>query len=285
MKVICAISGLTLTVSHLPGTLRNTGWYHPIFSLPQRKLLGYYSLSARQELTPECEYLTFLALLHSTGAVDWTCPATFTPESLLIVRANIAQLLQAIELTNVITERFPSFSQPRLRFTPSIADLSTIHLYIRSWRENIESYRESYASFKQKRELGELEQKLRVTFSDRSRAALIAEWAATISSFPESTAEYWKRIIRACENDDKIFLIPRSDIATLKDYCCENIPCDSLHWHTLIELLNSGIQRQINYLGYDAGLGYTISAQDTPSEPTALVSSIIARIRLNIKQK
>mgnify|MGYP000735790344 CR=1 FL=1 len=51
-KILCAYSGIEFSCEHFPITLHARESYHPIFNVPQKKLLSYLGKWAGNELTP-----------------------------------------------------------------------------------------------------------------------------------------------------------------------------------------------------------------------------------------
>jgi hypothetical protein len=61
-----------------------------------------------------------------------------------------------------------------------------------------------------------------------------------------------------------MFNISLELIKEIKDYCECNIDCDSIHFHTLSQVLREGIHRHTNYLGGGSlALGYTLLTEGT----------------------
>ena len=63
MKYQCAYSNLQLNVDYFPGFISTTETIHPIFHIPQKKLLSYLGKWSSGELTETDSYLLFLAIL------------------------------------------------------------------------------------------------------------------------------------------------------------------------------------------------------------------------------
>ena len=75
MKVICKYSSIPFTCEHFPGVLDRGETCHPIFLIPQKKLLSYLGKWSSGGLTPTDSYLLFLAILHSSEQIYWRTPA------------------------------------------------------------------------------------------------------------------------------------------------------------------------------------------------------------------
>lgn len=259
----CAISGLKIKVQYGPLTIpAREGYYHPIFALPRKKLLGLYSRSCTGSLSPTDNYLIFLAILHSSGAIRWTCPASCDPSSshtLKLVQNNMRQLIEVVELTDRII--VPSFRQPQFIVASDNSDLRQIPNWIAAWNQNIEEFKQGYAAAKQREDLKKIENKLsyfiRSGLDTSQYISVVANWAEQAADFPRQKSERWKYIIRVCFNEEKVFSIPLAEIKEVKAYCEENIEAGSIHFHELHSALQAGIRNHSSFLGLEA-VGYSL---------------------------
>ena len=270
MKIICSISGLQLSVSAVPYTItKPTGYYHPIFSLKASALYTLYSKYCEGSLDDTSSYLLFLAFLHGSGSVDWRTHATLSPSApttKALIANNIYQLISVLEKTAAIT--VPSFIQPTFVISNSTASLDSIPNWIKAWEKNIEDFHTGYRNQKIEQKLREVENKLTYYIysgnAPATYATQIANWANAAACFPSSKVEYYKQIIRTCYSAERMFSTPLKDIKEVKAYCEENIEVGSIHFHTLMETLNTGIKNHSDFLGYDpssidpAAFGYEI---------------------------
>jgi len=109
MQILCAYSSITFTVEHFPGTLSSRESYHPVFDMPQKRLLSNLGKWSSGGLTPTDSYLMFLAVLRSTDLVDFRVPAIRTEKT----DATIAQNMEALCRTVI---RLNSVSNPAVCF-------------------------------------------------------------------------------------------------------------------------------------------------------------------------
>lgn len=288
-RITCKFSGITYKCEHVPMTLNHREISHPIFHLPQQKLLSLYSRYSDGALSSTDSYLLFLSLLHSTGAVTFKHPAIYTTETDKIIAANISQLVTVIFKSNAIVH--PTFRQPGFVLREDTASLSNIHIWIKAWSRNITEFSLGLSTIRDRENLMEIQNKLTALIKspetkDTQLASAVANWAALAADFPKNKLESWKGIIRRCFNLEAMFSTPKSELAEIKSYCEENLEVGSLHYHTLMKVLKTGIANHNDFLGLDSGffcdednsgdLGYTLLTTDnTVQEATML--DIISR--------
>lgn len=284
MKILCGISGIEFQCEHFPAYLTSREVTHPIFNLPQRKLLSFIPKFAAGELTETDSYLLFVALLASSDLAEFRVPCKRTAITSGIVYNQMEDLVICIGKMNLI--RHPSFQAPRIAITPDTASLENIEYWIANWEHSIEEWRDGYASYNQSRDLimreNALEKLIKSPHREIQLATQIADWAEIAGNFPQSTtlvnnapisiAGYWKQIIRKCINKDAIFAIPLDDLQELIEHCEENIPHGTIYAHTLMEMLRSGKDKNKNFLGLgdwdlaSSSLAYRILTDDDTVE-------------------
>lgn len=281
-KIHCAISGITFNCDHLPIALSNTaGYFHPVFALPYKRLLGLYSKHCQGHLTSTDSYLLFCAFLHSTGQVNWEQPASCNPAShqtTKLVENNISQLIRVIEVTNTIT--IPSFSQPSFTVASDNSALLQVPNWIKAWKANIQEFRDGYRQATLDKRIEEVEKKLTYLIispnATHSYVSVIADWAAKTAEFPKDKIEGWKKTIRACFNSEKMFSTPLAELREIKTFCENNIEPGSIHFHKLYEVLQEGIARHTDFLGMrPEALGYSLLPIDATAQDAELESIIM----------
>lgn len=294
MKALCGISGIQFQVEHFPAYIDSRDICHPIFYLPQRKLLGYISKWSNGELTPTDSYLLFLALLNSTDAVEWRVPVKRTKETDGLIANNMEDLVICIGKINTI--KHPSFKIPHIAITPDSSTLTSVEYWIANWEVSIEEWKDSYASYNEQRDLRDreyaLEKLIRTPHKEIQLATQIADWAEIAGDFPQSLtlvngahislAHYWKQIIRKCINKDSIYQIPLCDIDELITHCEENIPHGTIYAHTLMQMLRTGRDKNKNFLGLgDWDLASSATSFKILSESDSVESANIEALLLS----
>ena len=281
-KIICGISDIPITIPHVPMTLSRREYNHPIFYLPQKRLLGLYSTYTKGQLTDIDSYLLFLALLKSTESVEFVVPAKITVSTPHIIAANIGQLVNTIWSTNAI--RHPSFKQPKFFIRQDTANLDNIKIWIAAWKSNIEDFKSGINRDSDIRKLKKVEDKLsKLIFSPEAGktklSSAVAEWADKAACFPVATRDSWKLIIRKCYNLEAMFSTPKKDLVAIKEYCEENLEVGSIHYHTLMKTLRAGIANHNDFLGIGSlnsasSESYTLLTTDNTIEEAATLSLI-----------
>lgn len=268
MKILCSLSSLEFNVDHFPGTFHSRECYHPIFNLPQKRLLGYLGKWGAQELTTTDSYLLFLAILRSSDLLEFRVPVMRTTNTDSIIAQNMESLSRTVIKLNTVTH--PGVHFPHFVISPETRFLANVHHWIESWAEAYADYqsgsRRDYDNRKLlHRELA-LERMLKNPHKSLpEKASSIAEWASLAGSFPEflidnpltptsmrakiSCADYWKSIIVRCAKDDAIFAIPKADILELLEHVEENVPYGSIQSNALFSIIRRGIEKQKNFLG------------------------------------
>lgn len=276
MKILCAYSGIEFECSHFPGTFFSSELHHPIFNLPQKKLLAYTAKWAGGELTPTDSYLLFLALLHSSDHIIFRVPAYRDEHTNSIVAQNMEFLVRTVIKLNTVST--PSVSFPHFAITPDTRYLSNVHHWIEVWHQAYEDFHSGKAREYDDRKLLQREQALQRMIKNphkpiREYASQLADWAAAAGEFPSfltqspytSTQipcdEYWKTIITKCARDESLFSIPDSDLIELLEHCETTIPVGTIYSNALFKLLRAAQEKKKNFLkldDFDLSSGYKI---------------------------
>lgn len=297
MKILCALSSIEFTCEHIPGTFHSREIAHPIFSLPQKRLLAMTGKWAEGGLTPTDSYLLFLALLQSTDLIEWRIPVMRSEQTDSIVANNMEHLLRTvIKLPTV-----PNYEEvfPHYAISPDTRYLANVKYWIQNWHDRYDEFKSGYRSAHESAIIIRRENALaRLIKSPHKKPAdyahALAEWAASAGSFPTFSvsspfgsslhapipcAEFWKEIIVRCTKDDYIFSIPDADLQELRDHCFDNIDAGSIFSHALFAILKRASERKNTFLDLgdpDIHSTYRIlSSQQTAESAnmTALIDS------------
>jgi hypothetical protein len=264
MKILCALSSLEFECQHFPGYLTSREVSHPIFSVPQKKLISYLGKWGRQELTLTDSYLLFLAILNSSELVDFRVPAVRTEETDSLVAQNMESLAKVVTRLNAVTN--PSVIFPRYVISPDTKTLSNIPHWIENWNQSWQDFQDGVSREYDNRKLIVRETALERLIKSphlpiSSYASKLAEWAAVAGDFPENLklspftntkitcAEYWKQIIIRCTKEESLFSVPQRDIEYLLTHCECNISIGNLSSNALFKVLRRALERQKNFLG------------------------------------
>lgn len=263
MRILCAFSGIDFEVEHFPSYLNSRESYHPIFDIPQRKLIPYLRKWSARELTDIDSYLLFLATLNSTEQIEFRVPVYRSERTPQIIANNMENLFRVVLRMNTIAT--PSVVFPRYVITPDTKDLRSIPYWLQNWNDIYESFingsRKGYDDRKLAQKEALLERLIRNPHKEiKEYIGRIADWAAEAGNFPTfltisrlnnekmTCSDYWKQVIQACTTDVKALGIPKSDLEEILEHCETNIPIGTIHSHKLFKLLRDTITKQKNFL-------------------------------------
>lgn len=273
MKILCSYSSLEFSCDYFPGTYTSREIYHPIFSLPQKSLLAATKKWSAGELTTTDSYLLFLALLNSSGLVEFRVPVIRVPETDALVAQHMESLLRTVIKLNTVSE--PELVFPSFVITNYSRDLLTIPDLIHNWNSAYRDFKDGYVSAHESQKLiardNALSRMIRNPYKKPSDYAItLADWAALAGQFPSfvlispidnkstSCSDYWKAIIRYCTKNEYLFKVPTSDLQELIEHCEEYIDIGSINSHLLFKVLRTAAEKKRNYLGLgDLDLGAT----------------------------
>jgi hypothetical protein len=269
-KVTCAISGVTFNTDFFESPVLNVrfqeGYFHPIFAAKYADLYRLYYAHCKGQLKVADSYLLFLAFLHSSGSIIWESPASLDPmRSSVLVENNFSQLVAVLEKTNMI--QHDDFSQPKFKVAFDNSKLQQISNWIKAWEDNLYEYRTFRADIRSREKMKALTAKLSyeiLSGSDpKDYAQIIADWAAKAGDFPPDKTDLYKKTIKDCFFEERMFRTPLALLKELKDYCECNIEAGSIHFHTVLKVIKSGIHKHVDYLGGNSlSLGYTLLSND-----------------------
>jgi len=262
MKILCKYSGLEFQVQHFPFSLHSRECAHPVFSIPQLKLITVLAKKYPAELHPTDSYLGFLALLHSTGRFDWRVPCIYTPQMDSIIAHNMESLIRIIGITSAITH--PAFQIPAFVITPETRSLTTINHWIEICYQCYQQFQDGNKKAQLHDRIVRREQAMERIIKDPAKnpanyANQLAEWAALAGEFPTGTvpvdgkqlalSEYWKSMIRKAARGEAVFSLNDTDLVELIEHCEDVIPHGSIYAHALMKVLREAQDRKKNFLG------------------------------------
>ena len=285
MKILCGISGIEFTCEHFPASLTYREATHPIFNIPQKKLLAYLGKWASGELTPTDSYLLFLSILHSTDLVDFRVPAAKSSRTDSIIAQNMESLVKTVIRLNTVTN--PAVVFPHYAITQETKYLDNVKFWIDNWADVYKDFTEGYRRDTNSRKLLTREAALERLIKNphlpvSAYASKIADWASVAGEFPTfnvqspftkltvTLSDYWKDIIIRCTREDSVYAIPQSDIEELLEHCETNISIGTIYSNALFTVLRKALSKQKNFLGLgDLDIGrtkYTLLTESTSVE-------------------
>lgn len=267
MKALCSISSIEFTVEHFPGSLYSREVMHPVFYIPQKKLLSYLGkYSTPGAFTPVDSYLYFLALLNSTDLVHYRVPVYRGERTASIIAQQMEPLVKCISRINSVQN--PAFNFPQFIITPENRYLETIDIMIESCNNAYDEYKNGYVTAQDsqrliRRELA-LERLIKNPHRNTRQFGLsISEWAADAGEFPNTPmfegrkmlgrtiSDYWKEIIQIACSGQNYFSINPTHLAELLEHCELNIPFGTIQSHALFKALRTVRDKHKNFLGFD----------------------------------
>jgi hypothetical protein len=244
-KITCAYSGIEFSCEHMPLALSSREYHHPLFNIPKRKLLSLTGEWSRHRLSETESYLLYLSLLHSTDHMVWNSPAKYTERTKSIVANNMELLVNIIGKIDLI--QHPNFVIPKIFVSPDTADLTNSYHWICSWINCYDDWMQGNKDAALHDKLVDrqvaLERMIKSsTTKPQDLANRLADWAEDAADFPDHLilnpivrtgpkvikSAYWKSIIKACVNEDKIYRYPLKDVEELIFWCEDT---DDMHFH------------------------------------------------------
>ena len=262
-KIICAKSGIEFSCEHLPFSVSSREVSHPLFSVSSKKLVSLAGMWSAGKLSHTESYLTYLALLNSTGLIEWRVPASYHSKTNSIIANNMEQLIHIIGKIDII--KHPSFVLPHFVITPDTSSLENSYHWIQIWNQNYNDWAQNIKDHSndqelQRRELG-LQKLIKSSHKNiEDYPKILANWARIAGDFPTfsvqirgvkmSIDDYWESIIIKCAKAESIFQVPEADLRELIEHCEEHIVGDgSIYAIALMKYLRKGAEMQKNYLG------------------------------------
>lgn len=269
MQLICSKSSLAFTCEHFPGHLDSSDLVHPVFLLPQKRLLSCLGKWASGGLTSTDSYLLYLALLNSTEQVVWRTGAIRTISTPSIIANNLEGLAHVVSRLNAVSN--PHVVFPHYVISTDTRDLSTTSYWIENWSDSYNSYLNG-ARNNSAHELSKLNRRdsalLRLVTNKHKHpsayARQLAEWASIAASFPVfntvsrfnsqpcNCSDYWIEIIVRCASETGVFEVNDNDLLELLNHCETNIPVSqfgSPFATALFSVLRRARDKVKNFLG------------------------------------
>lgn len=284
MRIICSLSSIEFECSHFPGAFYSPELYHPIFLLPQKKLLAATGKWSSGHLTSTDSYLLFLSLLRSSELIQWRVPVIRTEQTDSIVANNMESLLRTVIKLNTVPD--PESIFPHYAISQDTRTLANVRYWIENWQHAYDEFKSGYKSVHESAAIIRRENALARMIKNPHRSVSsysgeLAFWAASAGSFPTfpvtspfgsslgqqiTCSEFWQQIITRCTKNDYIFSIPDNDLQELIDHCEEHIPIGSIYSHLLFKILRDAQSRKRNFLDIgdpDVKTSYTLISSQT----------------------
>lgn len=274
MRLICAYSGVEFSTTYFGG-LRDIKSVHPIFELSTKQLLSRTADFFKPETDRMERRLQFLALLNSSGLIEWRMHATPSDQTILMHFEKLSKCLSWLDLYQYDTKHSrrigPQF--PKFAITPETKSLHNIKYWLNCWEDAREEYehgtrRETLSKRIERRERALQKLIMDSTKNPEQFAWTLAQWAADSTDFPinqhvrlrkadksdpesEDTIitlrEYWISIL--CNKN--LYEVRQEHLLHLESYLTENLEHGSIYAFNVLELVRGKLKKQNASLGFD----------------------------------
>lgn len=263
---ICAKSGIEFTIQHFPYNFTKHGVVltHPIFNLDYAQLTSEELLTrwVDRQMSEVDTKLYFLALLDSSGLIQWHCAAS---PSIATCESNMQPLLDILDWMYGI--KHPRLAMSVMAVSEDTRLLPNIDQWIKVWQENKSDFENGYKSLTRAQLMMRKEDTLERLIKSRqaelsSYAGMLADWAALAAEFPEtirdyegnkvSASVYWKVLITTCaKSENHIWRLHIEDLEDLLTYLEDNMDAGSIYGYAVLSLVRKGIATHKAYLGFE----------------------------------
>ena len=256
MKLYCQYSGVNFTLPQLGTAKTSVLTVHPAFHMEKKHLFNLYNDWQEGLLEDETDNrLLFLALLNSTGLIDWNATANPSPA---LVQQHMPNMFYTCKWVTAVT--LPAMKLPRFAVTGDTRKLDNIKHWLDVWehiREDFEAGYRSTAEIEKQRQREELLEKLIKSDNENTSrfAGLLAQWAFDAAQVPDNIRSYWRQIITS--KGINIFSIRKADIDEMVEHFEEALgEHGSIYSYTLLKHCRN-LQKQVC-----TGLGFNVSNMD-----------------------
>lgn len=273
MRLICAYSGVQYSTTYFGGIKGYTS-VHPIFELPTKTLLGRTLDFFKQETTREERRLHFLALLNSSGLIEWRSIAAPSDQTILQHFESLNRTLAWLDLYQYDAKHSkrigPAF--PKFAITPETKSLSNIKYWLQCWDDARTTYEHGSRRESVNQRIQRREKALQKLIMDSSKnpeqfAWTLAQWAADSTDFPTATKvrlrkadksdpesvdvivtlrDYWIDIL----TNKNIYEVREEDLIHLEEFLTENLEHGSIYAFNVLELVRGKLKKQKASLGF-----------------------------------
>lgn len=221
MKLYCQYSGINFTLPHLQTARVSTLTVHPAFHMNRAQLYHLYSDWQEGLIEhPNDRRLLFLAILNSTGLIEWQ--ATANPSD-AVVNAQMPNLYYTCKWVTAVT--LPAMKLPRFAVTKDTRSLENIGEWLKVWEQIRTDFEAGYRTMsqieKQKEREVMLERLIKGTADTAKYAGLLSQWAFDAGNVPEGIRSYWRQML--CTKGLGILSLNKTDMEELVEHFEETL--------------------------------------------------------------
>lgn len=265
MQATCRYSGIPFRTEYFPYSFRNSSQHHPVFDIPTSDLLEIASNWMDQKYDLTSRRLLFLALIRSTGLVQFR---TYARPLDATIHANMDLATEWAAFIHGLKSEEQLACLPRYVVSADNSTLVTIDGWFSTWADAITEYKDQYKSYNAAQMQVRREDALARVIKDENKhiesySRSLAEWASIASDFPTglvpnpfasgesiSLTAYWQDIIRKCASRTyQIWRLNRTDLDELIEHLEFNLPHGTIVAHEVMQLVRQAAARHDSALG------------------------------------
>jgi hypothetical protein len=272
MRLICAYSGVEFSTTYFGGIKGFTS-VHPIFELPAKILLSRSIDFFKPETSRQERRLLFLALLNSSGQIEWRGMATPSDQVILQHFELLAHTIGWLDIYQYDIKHSrrigPAF--PKFVVSQETRNLSNIKYWLQSWQDSRDEYEKGTRRESISQRIARRERALTKLINDTSKSPeafswTLAHWAADATDFPENIKvrvkkadksqgetedsiitlrDYWISILTT----KNIYEVREQDLVELEEHLTDNLEHGSIYAFNVLELVRGRLKKQKQSLG------------------------------------
>lgn len=240
MKTICQFTSLPLEIPFLSSPTR-VQFYHPIFTLSLKSLLGIYAdwKSKPASFHSEAEvillttaFLKASTLVHFKSSIN---PKTISHPALL---QSLEPLIETVCLVAANLKN-PEFETPSFIISADTSSLDCLPQWISLWQESLQNLNQSSALRQSIAHRNHLESRLSYYIRHQKTTpiylTLLKDWITLAADLPtfqvfnpltgkdSPISEYWLEILSRSIKENQIFSLPLNDVQEFYDHLIESL--------------------------------------------------------------
>lgn len=272
MKTICQFTSLPLEVPFLSSPTR-IQFYHPIFTLSLKSLLGIYAQWKDKPVSqsPEADVILLTAaFLKASGHCTFQSAINLqSPDLAQRLHQSIESLVSTAILVATKSPKDEDSEIPHFIISKDTASLETLPNWISLWQESLHAMAQTPEHKLGLAARARLESRLSYYIIHQKENAiyigLLCDWLTEAADLPTeiqiqnpftkltcSLASYWCDLLSRAIKGKEIFSLPLNDIQEFYDHCIENLDdVGSSFAHAALSALRKVIHTQTQGFGID----------------------------------
>ena len=308
MKTICQFTSLPLEVPFLSSPTR-IQFYHPIFTLSLKSLLGIYANWKDEPQSGSHEADTILltvAFLKASGFVEFQTSIDISSSNLY---PRLLQSLESLVHTAILVAANQANTDaeiPHFILSKETSDLTSLPNWIALWKESLDNLGQTKEHRLTMAARARLEQRLSYYIIHQKEnaiyIALLSEWLTEAAALPQditiqnpftqlecSLASYWCDLLSRAIKQKEIFSLPLNDVQEFYDHCIDNLDdVGSAFANAALTTLRKVIHTQTQGFGLDTTFVILPQSAEQQAQSDAtkrLISAIAAKYETKPERK